>query len=500
MKKHVGLAAILAGVLMIGVTALPVLSAEPDLTEGSNFVQLYTGQSYNHEWDDETNTELASSRSPKITMTEGRKAKYPELAEAFKELNEKTKTRADETFQQLLSDAKERRGEDPEYQTPFSDTEEYYVTRQDENIVSILGMYSGYTGGAHGYYGYRTVNFDTKTGDALKLTDLVLDGDAFKALVKEAVTSSYPETEEDLVNRYFDETAPDDLLWTAGYEGITCYFDPYTLGPYAIGSQTVLIPYAGNEQLFSDPVKDVPENFGVDIPLYERVKIGGHELSVYGSGEYEDVYDSVHILIDGEESAFSDNIYAYGIRAMYLKADGGEYLYLQYLEDNDYRSIDVYQLGSKAEHVGITDLGMAGLYDEEQEFSATATLPDPECMLFSTRTDLLGTSSVRRTYRVGSDGMPEAAVPLYQYADSRVLTTKTEITAEEVDEEGNDLGQMQIPAGTALTTLRTDNDSFVDLGLDDGRIARVEVSAASYPHTIGGTDIEELFDGIIFAG
>ena len=59
---------------------------------------------------------------------------------------------------------------------------------------------------------------------------------------------------------------------------------------------------------------------------------------------------------------------------------------------------------------------------------------------------------------------------------------------------------MTIPAKTALTALRTDNESLFDLSLQDGRIARVEVSGESFPHTIGGEDIEEIFDGIQFAG
>lgn len=259
-KKYGVVTAALAAALFVNVSALPVIAAEPDLMENGEFVQLYTGGSFNSEWDDASNSVLAKSESPRVTMTEDRKEKYPALAEAVKELNKNKQAQADETLQQMVSDAKERRAQDPEYKEPFTDTEEYYVTRQDKHIVSLLGEFSGYTGGAHGYYGHNTVNLDTETGDALKLTDLVADGDSFKALVKEMVTSRYPDVEEDLVDSYFEETAPDDMIWTAGYEGITCYFDPYTLGPYAIGAQSVLIPFAGHEELFQESVLDVPEN------------------------------------------------------------------------------------------------------------------------------------------------------------------------------------------------------------------------------------------------
>ena len=51
-----------------------------------------------------------------------------------------------------------------------------------------------------------------------------------------------------------------------------------------------------------------------------------------------------------------------------------------------------------------------------------------------------------------------------------------------------------------LTPFRTDNESIVDLRTDDGRIARVEVAGGSYPQTIDGKDISEIFDGVRFAG
>ena len=82
----------------------------------------------------------------------------------------------------------------------------------------------------------------------------------------------------------------------------------------------------------------------------------------------------------------------------------------------------------------------------------------------------------------------------------RILTTKEELPCEEVDEEGNLIGSLRIPARTKLTLLRTDDEAVVDLRMEDGRIARVQVSAMQYPHSIDGRSIEELFDGIVFAG
>jgi hypothetical protein len=40
----------------------------------------------------------------------------------------------------------------------------------------------------------------------------------------------------------------------------------------------------------------------------------------------------------------------------------------------------------------------------------------------------------------------------------------------------------------------------VDLKLDDGSIVRIEIDDSDYPHTVNGIDIEEAFEGIMFAG
>jgi hypothetical protein len=57
-----------------------------------------------------------------------------------------------------------------------------------------------------------------------------------------------------------------------------------------------------------------------------------------------------------------------------------------------------------------------------------------------------------------------------------------------------------IKTGTECRIYRTDGEKTVDLVLTDGRIARVTVDASNWPQTIGGEDISDLFDGVMFAG
>lgn len=500
MKKHSKIiSAVLSAAVVAGMAASIACAEEPGIAAGDS-IRLYTGQIYEYEWCDDANCNYAETSCPQVTLDKETADQYPKLMDALQELNDQKKTEFHENYQEILEDAKERFQENPEYFGTFTDAETWYVVRADRHIVSLLGVRSGYLGGAHGYSGYAGMNYDPESGKLLKLSELVAEEGAFKEKVKEEVLSRYPDVEKDLTEAYFQEKSLDDMIWTAGCEGITCYFDAYTLGPYAMGTQNVLIPYEGNDAMIGGAAADAPKNFGVEFPVGESLKVGGRELAVSGEADEYGGYESISIWLDGKETVLNDCESVYSITPFYLRKDGGEYLYLEYSSDNDYRLFDICRLQEKPERIDTSFLATAGMFVEDASYTATAAMSDPENLLLSTRIQLLGTMSGRRSYHVGDDGMPQANEPYFHIVGERILTTKKELSCAEVDGEGNETGSMTIPAKTALTALRTDNESLFDLSLQDGRIARVEVSGESFPHTIGGEDIEEIFDGIQFAG
>ena len=473
------------------------LSAYAD--EGAS-IQLLTGFTYQMEWSDEANRYLAESICPQIALDEASSEKYPELAKAFDRLNGQKKTEFADYYQTILEEAKSQYQDNPDYSGTFTDTESYYVQRADGHVVSVLGVHTGFSGGAHGFKSYIGMNYDPVSGSEWKLSDFVTDEAEFKALVKEKVYSDYPEVEKDLTEEYFNETALDDMIWTAGCEGINCYLNEYTLGAYAIGDQTVMIPYAGNEKLFTGMASDAPASYGVEFPLNSTAVFGGRRVVVSGSLDEYGSYGSVTISVDGEATVFDDDTYAYSIEPFYFRANEEEYLYLEYSSDNDYRMFDIYHLGEKPERIGISDLATACRSVKEDSFTGCLVMTDPENLILSVRTQMLSTADGQRLYRVGADGMPEAKEPYFHIMGERVLTAKEELTGVEVDEEGNRLGSITVPAGTKMTLLRTDNVSVVDLSMEDGRIVRVEVSGDRYPSTIDGKSAEDIFDGMMYAG
>lgn len=466
--------------------------------EALSSVQVYVGSGSEIKWSDRSNGADAKVEWPTLGLSEEDRERYPGLAEAFDAFNEERKTDGEERYAQMLEDVQEQLENNPDLFGGNFESEVFYVQRADEKLVSFLGDYTSYNGGVHGYHASRGVTFETSTGKMLTLGDLVTDLDAFKQVLKEKVREQYPETEEDLVDQYFTSVETDLYNWTAGPLGITCYFNPYDLGPYAIGAQKVLVPYEDYASLYAADAAAAPDTYGVGFPMFDTWDFGEKSVCVYGSKDEYDEYSSVTVIVNDAET--TEEIHAFEIRPAYVRTGAGDFLYMDLSIENDAHVLDIWQLGDTAERIGQLDLGRGFIYDEKTGFFGDAALSDPDNMLLSTRSDILGTASCERHYRTGEDGMPAPIEQSFTYVTGRTLTLKQDLNCETVGEDGETNGAVTLPAGTGLTMLRTDKDTYVDLASEDGQVFRVFVETASWPQTIDGTDIEELFEGILFAG
>ena len=95
---------------------------------------------------------------------------------------------------------------------------------------------------------------------------------------------------------------------------------------------------------------------------------------------------------------------------------------------------------------------------------------------------------------MGQNGFPEALQDDF-IIDELELTAKNDIKA--TDEDGN---ETEVPNGTTVKVVSTDEASYIVAELPDGKRVKIEINGESWPHTIGGTDIEDCFEGLIFAG
>ena len=79
------------------------------------------------------------------------------------------------------------------------------------------------------------------------------------------------------------------------------------------------------------------------------------------------------------------------------------------------------------------------------------------------------------------------------------FTMLRNVTVSLVSEAGKNIGKTTLKTGDKVTYYRTDNESWADLKLSDGSIARVNVVCQDGRRTVDGIDIEKVFDGIEYA-
>ncbi len=481
------------------------MNPEQPIPNQSAFPQICISRRSEYKWAKDGSRLLVECRYPMAMLTAEGQKQYPKLWKKLRRINGVARRKMKSVFKDLKKQARESKLQGAkEAQGPLmTSTAEYLVRRSDSHLVSILRSEWGYTGGAHGYYAYSGLNISTGEGRILSLSDLVTDRAAFWQLVQEGLKSRYTDLEESLFNEYFAEEDVNKLEWTAGYDGITCYFNPYTLGPYAIGAQTVTIPYAGHESIFTPEACDVPAVFGMQLPLNLDTMVGYHTLVMAGEVGAYDNYESILFNVDGNKVSFPDQ-YAFSITPTWIHTADGDFIYVDCLQDNDYHTVDVYRIDSAVEYVGDFSGGACFLYRQKKngrlKDSGYVAFTDPEHLLFDTRVYMLSSLTGTQVFRTGGDGMPVPYEDYYYIRSPRALTVRKSFTAPIVDEKGETLREEELPAGETLWFYRTDNRTYMDCRLKNGDIARLQVEMESWPQTINGEEIETLLDGILFAG
>ncbi len=140
----------------------------------------------------------------------------------------------------------ESTGEDFHYDYTYE--EGYQITLLNEQYLSILAQGYEYAGGAHGMPFRTPLIFDLETGEQVK-------GKSLFAVSKEQFGEIKLEAYKELIERSEEGTYWEDALslveesidFDSGYylieNGVTFYYDPYALAPYAAGFVEVTVPY-----------------------------------------------------------------------------------------------------------------------------------------------------------------------------------------------------------------------------------------------------------------
>ena len=139
-----------------------------------------------------------------------------------------------------------------------------YLKRADEKVVSFLHCNYCSFGGAHPSTSYSSRNYDSKTGTALELKDVVTDYDAVYQYVKDELAKQQSENgyffddyETSLGQIFYGPNgAPEDgststdseesvptVIWYLVDDELKVVLDTYSIAPYAVGPTVVEIPF-----------------------------------------------------------------------------------------------------------------------------------------------------------------------------------------------------------------------------------------------------------------
>ncbi|MBR3455707.1 MAG: DUF3298 domain-containing protein [Bacteroidaceae bacterium] len=125
------------------------------------------------------------------------------------------------------------------------------ITPGREGIVGFTVNQEVYNGGAHPVSTTYYVNFNTVTGDEVKISDLFLTGtlDQLTDRITKAIAQNNGVRDKDeLLNLGYDEIGtPQEYLF--GRDSITFFYNVYEIGPYALGSTEVKIAYKDLEDI-----------------------------------------------------------------------------------------------------------------------------------------------------------------------------------------------------------------------------------------------------------
>lgn len=395
--------------------------------------------------------------------------------------------------------------------------------RVDETIFSFVRSVVEDYGGAHPNHVRVARNYNTQTGEELGLGDIFSDVDGFKAMLMDELNN------HEYRDEFFDEweiTVDNTFNGNDGYklefvltnDGIEIIFNPYELGPYAMGDITLNYDY----KLISDYIKPeyVPERkdtFCLDVSAdndgmvyFDADDDGVDEyltyrthVNVYEGFEPGTTYEEgcrITIEYGRDESNFSmyDTEAEISLEDAYIikNTDGKTYLYLETGGYNDWNGLEIIDLSDPDK--GPVSLG----YNEGGSFYNNIPT-SADSLYIQTRTNVCGTFLGNTKATIDSNGqiVSEDGEYIFSfYYEPEPYIVLQDFEAIDITDEEKPI---TVSSGEKLIPYCTNNEDTITFINEGERYIRVKIdsdSIDSWPKTINGVPEEEIFDGIIYAG
>jgi len=473
------------------------------VSESVTTINISTGNLGKYEQAESSYDTVISATYPIVKLAYGDEDKYPELSHTFEEINKSKKEKQLEHLETSFESAQEEYRTNKKYFTPYEMKENVGVVRSDSTIVSLLFSGYNYFGGRNADYYSWGENYDTKTGKLLSLSDVITDTAGLADAICEQMNEFYGETDIEAVEEFLSDEQY--VSWTVGYNGITFYPNELPLKEKA-----VMLSFEDYPELVDEKYKNVPAAYGaqlsLDSPFFYDVTGDGKadKIQIWGKmDEYNYSYDSYTVEINGKK--FTDNHYALDITPAFVHtADGKNILSMEFLAENDYRHTTYLSLGNSINNLGEVSGGMRyHFYEGEETYYTTDVLANPDKFYIEKISQFFCTASGYREYFINQSGMAEAKNINLIFDESHMieLTMRRNI---EVDihntKTGKSEGKRTLRKGEKVKYFSTDDVKYIYLKCEDGTICRKQVESDDYPTRIDGVDINDLFDGLFFAG
>ena len=121
------------------------------------------------------------------------------------------------------------------------------VEFESEQILNIKIDHYTFTGGAHGYQGFRSILFNSKTGKIIFNDQLFKNENEFKAFAEKEFRLKYQIPKNANINAtglMFENDKfqlPQNIFYTSA--GLLLYYNSYEAASYADGPKEIVFPY-----------------------------------------------------------------------------------------------------------------------------------------------------------------------------------------------------------------------------------------------------------------
>jgi len=181
---------------------------------------------------------------------------YPQFSDPpnpqLQAFNQYSHQKAGELFDSYRNEILNSQGTpDPNFQPTFMKAT-YQVTNGTDGLLSILYTVADYwSGAAHPNQYARVLNFNLITGQEIALADLFLPGTNYLQAISDYCVTDLKKQDRLMFEAGAQPTSDNYQNWNITPNGLQISFDPYQVGPYAMGPAKVFIPYTNLQQILN---------------------------------------------------------------------------------------------------------------------------------------------------------------------------------------------------------------------------------------------------------